>query len=125
MWQGVVLYGHTPLLSLFLKMKASQGVCYLEHQLFVTFEISVYEMIVLSSFSHCVGISLFVQAISSSSTTRKNKRKKKKVCVTVLVYIGVGVDRGLYCGVCVRGGCVTEDVWMSEYVECSSLCVCV
>ena len=54
-----------------------------------------------------------MQAILSSSTTRKNKRKKKKVCVTVLV-VGVGVDRGRYCGVCVRGGCVTEDVWMNE-----------
>ena len=60
-----------------------------------------------------------MQAILSS-TTRKNKRKKKKVRVTVPVYIGVGVDRGLYCGVCVRGGCVTEDVWMNECVMLST-----
>ena len=26
------------------------------------------------------------------------------------------VTEGLYCGVCVRGGCVKEDVWMSECV---------
>ena len=65
--------------------------------------------------SHCVGISL-CRPFCPPPPHKKNKRKKKKVCVTVLVYIGVGVDRGLYCGVYVRGGCVTEDVWMSEYV---------
>jgi len=66
--------------------------------------------------SHCVGISFFMQAILSSSTTRKNKKKKKKVC------IGVGVDmqRALYCGVCVRGECVTGDVWTSECVMLSA-----
>ena len=73
--------------------------------------------------NHCVahGIIIFVQAILSSSTTRKNK-KKKKVCVTVLVYIGVGVDRGLYCGVCVRGGCVMLSAPSSTIV---CVCVCV
>ena len=47
--------------------------------------------------------------------TKKQEEEKEGMCAS-LVYIGVGVDRGLYCGVCVRGGCVTEDVWMSEYV---------
>ena len=39
------------------------------------------------------------------------------------------MTEGLYCGVCVRGGCVTEDVWMSECVMLSAppsttVCVC-
>ena len=41
--------------------------------------------------------------------TKKNKRKKKKVHVPVPVCICVGVDRGLYCGVCVRG-----ERWMCD-----------
>ena len=40
------------------------------------------------------------------------------------------MTEGPYCWGCVRGGCVTEDVWMSECVRLSAppsttVCVCI
>ena len=62
--------------------------------------------------SYCLGTSLCRPFWSPPPHEKTRRKKRRYICVTVLVCICVGVI-----GVCVRGGCVTEEVYCGVCVR--------